>query len=253
MTSKAIGSYLQTLREGRNLTRPYIADVLGVSIRQIQNWERGISDPSGTALLLFMHIVNGSTDQLTHLVLNPDLTAEDGQRLARDWLNRPPVSPHPVEPEPTDICGRMMTEVKNAFWQLAPIILPDPMTRHVYKGNRPNLREGRCIVTVDDQSLHEKLGWENTPNVDFEWGYIGRGPTTLANAILTNEFDQDTANEYQNKFSLDVISALPREKGGIEWVLTNDQIGIWLTMWKIARRELERTTSARNEAGWKPW
>lgn len=222
------------------MTRSYVADILNISMRQIHNWEKGTSDPSGSALLLFLHVVGGDLDQLIHLVLNPDLPALDGQRLAREWLNRKPDFNQPVKPEPFRIFGKGFSRTVEDLQKLVPCNFPGSRKHHTYCGKRFDPQAPTCLVTVDGQSLYTQIGWKETSNRAFEWGYIGRGPSNLATAILTHEFDYSTAIQHEGRFMHDVIAALPREKGGIEWVLESDQVHLWMTLRKIVMREIER-------------
>ncbi|MEI8166310.1 MAG: hypothetical protein WCG26_08020 [Chloroflexales bacterium] len=48
--------------------------------------EKGQTDTRGSLLLLMLHRLQGSPEQLIELMLNPAATPEDGRRLAQEWL-----------------------------------------------------------------------------------------------------------------------------------------------------------------------
>ena len=59
---------------------------LGVDHTQIERIEKSQTDTRGSLLLRIVHTLQGSPDQLTELMVNPDATPEDGRRLASEWL-----------------------------------------------------------------------------------------------------------------------------------------------------------------------
>jgi hypothetical protein len=67
----------------------------------------------------------------------------------------------------------------------------------------------------------------------FEWGFGGSGPVTLARAIRTVEYGPEVAEYDATAFALDVIVALPREQGGLEWVLDSKELAIWRLVMRL--------------------
>ena len=64
MDTKAIASYLQSLRKEKNLTQAELGERLGVSAQSVSNWERGESLPD-TALLPELAMIYGvSVDEI---------------------------------------------------------------------------------------------------------------------------------------------------------------------------------------------
>ena len=43
MNVEKIGTYLASLRKGRNMTQQQVADILGVSNKTVSKWESGVS------------------------------------------------------------------------------------------------------------------------------------------------------------------------------------------------------------------
>lgn len=86
--SEALGKYLYTLRINQDLSRETVAQQLGVSSRQVVNWEQGINTPGSQALAKFLHAVGGRFEDAGKLLLNEKATAEDGQRLAKERIEQ---------------------------------------------------------------------------------------------------------------------------------------------------------------------
>jgi transcriptional regulator with XRE-family HTH domain len=115
---------------------------------------------------------------------------------------------------------------------LAPHLLADlPSRDNVYEGRR--LDGQATVVTVNRQRLDEMVGWQ----VDFEWGYAGKGPMDLARAILTHELGPQLVDTYRADFYDVVTSTLPKGHGaaGPIWRLESQQIDVWLILTRLIR------------------
>jgi transcriptional regulator with XRE-family HTH domain len=88
MNMEAAGAYLRVLRDARGLTQGDIADQLGVSLKTVQRIEGGEGRTLATTLAAFIDIVRGSPQQVQQLIVAPNGTAEDGERVAQEWLER---------------------------------------------------------------------------------------------------------------------------------------------------------------------
>lgn len=130
-------------------------------------------------------------------------------------------------------------ETQRMLQDLASIRLPPKPLVNIYKGVRTAQPNEMCNVLVNDEPLLEALGrkvW-----VDFEWGFSGSGPSQLAQAIMEYEYGFDLATDYARPFLFDVVANLPGRTGGLEWVLSNEQIHLWLILRKIVSEAHQRT------------
>ena len=84
------------------------------------------------------------------------------------------------------------------------------------------------------EPLREVLGF---PNAQYEWGYDGSGPFTLAQSILWHEYGRDVPHRYRLRFATDVITRLPRQTGDLEWVLDSVEIALWFTLVRLLEKE----------------
>jgi len=82
MSMKIAMSYLRILREKNGLSQSDIARSIGVEPKQVYRWEKCQSEPSGTSLATFTHLVKGSPDHVIDLILNENATLEDAEILA---------------------------------------------------------------------------------------------------------------------------------------------------------------------------
>lgn len=88
MKTIATGVYLQTLREGKKFSRSHVADVLNTNEMQIQRIESGKVDTRGSLLFAYVKLLEGSTDDVSQLLLDEKKTEEDGRNLALQRMMR---------------------------------------------------------------------------------------------------------------------------------------------------------------------
>ncbi len=86
MGMKSVGAYLKTLREQKGLSQKYIALELMVSEKQVSRWENGLSEPSSSSLATFIHVVGGSSEHVTQLILDEKATIEEAEILVKGVL-----------------------------------------------------------------------------------------------------------------------------------------------------------------------
>lgn len=84
--STAVGAYLKTLREHQGLSQNSVGEKLKLSGKQVYNWEKGASVPSGDAMVRLIAILGGSIQHLSQL-FDEKATVEDGVLLAKRWLS----------------------------------------------------------------------------------------------------------------------------------------------------------------------
>lgn len=123
----------------------------------------------------------------------------------------------------TRLMGRFMENVTDQF-ALDPTGMPFPaLGFNVYEGHRG---VAGCTVLVNDVPLHTLV---DEDEYRFNWGYEGGGPTVLARAMMRYEYGE-VAAAYANPFREDVLLILPRELGGLEWVLDSHELQLWLKL-----------------------
>lgn len=72
------------------MTQAEIARAVGCDAKQVYRWERGESEPSGMALLIFISTVRGSFEEVAGLVVLSTATLENAvQDAERDLLFQP--------------------------------------------------------------------------------------------------------------------------------------------------------------------
>jgi transcriptional regulator with XRE-family HTH domain len=88
MSAAALRGYVKTLRVKRGATQAELAEHIGMPLTTYKDWERGVTKDIKTPFLLrAVQFLRGSIDQVAGI---PEgATAEDGARLADQWLNSP--------------------------------------------------------------------------------------------------------------------------------------------------------------------
>lgn len=71
-----IGNKICALREARNLSKPELAKLLGVTPPAVYHMERGIRKPSIEMLIKLADLFEVSLDELTRLAAEPDEALE---------------------------------------------------------------------------------------------------------------------------------------------------------------------------------
>jgi hypothetical protein len=241
MGAVAAGRYLQQLRDYARLSRAEVAtqvrDLTGTATNDVQIFriERGMLDTKGTVLMAMAQIVGANLTHIQQLLLDQNTTEEQGLALAAAWIverGRPATSvPNDASLAlfgKTRILGRMLRRTGADLLRLQTEGQEGQEVAHVYEGRRA---VNTTTVTVDGEELAGKLGWQAAP---FEWGFSGSGPLVLARAILTCEFGSEFASQEAPRFAADVVAALPREQGGLEWVLDSEELATWRTLVRLA-------------------
>jgi transcriptional regulator with XRE-family HTH domain len=86
-----VGAYLEELRNFRRLTRPEVAQAIGLSLDSIEYAERGRGRLNGAGLLRLIKLLGGSYDEVVRLVDDDTLTVDEARKMARRWAIRPTV------------------------------------------------------------------------------------------------------------------------------------------------------------------
>lgn len=79
---KAVGAYLQTLREGRGLSRVWVAEQAGTNDTSIYRVEQRGQESKPKILIPLVRAVRGSFDDIGELLKDDDLPIEEGVKLA---------------------------------------------------------------------------------------------------------------------------------------------------------------------------
>lgn len=96
MVYPALGSYVRGLRECKGWSREQLAQQLGVSSRQVTNWESGINVPGTVHLVRLLRALEGAFSVVASLVEHPDLTLDDALARIEAEAASSPALRHPV-------------------------------------------------------------------------------------------------------------------------------------------------------------
>ena len=87
-SADALRAYSRTLRQGRKITQPDLADAIGMNLRTYKSWEMGDTKDIKTPYLLrAVRVLCGSFEQVANI--QDAATAEEGAALARAWIKAP--------------------------------------------------------------------------------------------------------------------------------------------------------------------
>ena len=239
MSLHAAGLYIRTLREARQLSREEIAAAAGTSGSQVERIENGKQETRSSVLFGLVRAVRGNLEHLQQLLLDEGADGSAGVTLANRWLfeeqrqsHRVPSDEHIAAFGKTKLFGRMLPTSAGELAHLTHLIEPYKPAAHIYEGWRDGRNDTR--VLVDGEPLREVLG---TPQAQYEWGYDGSGPFTLAQSILWHEYGRDVPHRYRLRFATDVVTRLPRQTGDLEWVLDSGEIALWFTLVRLLEKE----------------
>lgn len=84
----AAGAYIRSVREGRGMTRAELASLLETTETQLFRVESGQQDTRGSSLMRIVSAIGANIKHVYDLLMDESSTAEDGQRLAMQWLSR---------------------------------------------------------------------------------------------------------------------------------------------------------------------
>jgi transcriptional regulator with XRE-family HTH domain len=79
-----IGKRIQRLRESRHLTRPYVAQVIGISQSQLYKYERGLHQPPSGVVAKLAKLFEVSPDYLLGLTDTPQATYAESSLTAME-------------------------------------------------------------------------------------------------------------------------------------------------------------------------
>lgn len=136
----ALGSYLRTLRESQGWSRDALAQQVGKSPRQLQNWENGQSDIPAATLSHLLQMLGGSFVQAMLLLATSPPTPDHGQQLAHQWVAltrlRAQAVAQPEEPTSWATTGlaRLPPEHQESLAELCHVLSPDALRQLIRFG-----------------------------------------------------------------------------------------------------------------------
>jgi transcriptional regulator with XRE-family HTH domain len=86
MSMQAVGTYLRTLREAKNLSRGDLAKQVDSNEMQILRIEKGEGDTRGSMLMKLVRLVGGNAEHIADLWSSNSATSDDGKQLAQEHL-----------------------------------------------------------------------------------------------------------------------------------------------------------------------
>ncbi len=85
----ALGAYLQTVRKHRKISQERLAEQLGTAALTIWRIENARQEPGGELLFKIVAAIKANLDDVMRLVLEDNLTEDDGIQLAQAFINAP--------------------------------------------------------------------------------------------------------------------------------------------------------------------
>ncbi len=89
MNMAALGSYLQTVRKHRKISQERLAEQIGTAALTIWRIENAKQEPGGELLFKIVAAIKANLDDVMRLVLEDNLTEDDGIQLAQAFINAP--------------------------------------------------------------------------------------------------------------------------------------------------------------------
>lgn len=89
MNMAALGAYLQTVRKHRKISQERLAEQLGTAALTIWRIENARQEPGGELLFKIVAAIKANLDDVMRLVLEDNLTEDDGIQLAQAFINAP--------------------------------------------------------------------------------------------------------------------------------------------------------------------
>lgn len=85
MNMTAVGAYITELRIGRGLSQEVLASLIGVSDRQLRDYEKGKAEPKVGTMTRLLEAIRGTWDDVI-VLLQSDATTEAARQFARQRL-----------------------------------------------------------------------------------------------------------------------------------------------------------------------
>jgi transcriptional regulator with XRE-family HTH domain len=237
MSEESLGARIKAERKKRGWSQGRLAEKLGVTDRTVLRWEIKDEMPNNENRLALIKILGLREENFQ---LKPKGQALEGAT--------PSI-------EPTDL--ERMLPPKDDFKMYSG--------RRIYKRDKKGRLSRIAYVTVNGRPI--KNFGTDTRNPEeqpvFEWGYWGEGPSTLAQAILADFFEETypergyasskdyNAPLYERLFKKDFIGRLPShvddEMEDDSWQITSDQIRRWFAT--LEERGITRETLLKDLYG----
>jgi len=118
MSLKATAAYLKLLRENAGISQAELARRTHTSSSQINRLEDAKGEVRASLMASIVRALNASAEDVITLLVDSSATAESGQKLAMNWLEKRKAEPqtrHHVHPEILALASRM-TEFQLGKW-----------------------------------------------------------------------------------------------------------------------------------------
>jgi transcriptional regulator with XRE-family HTH domain len=238
MAVEALRGYLRELRVAQDISQRELAEVMRLSTRAVADWELGNTDDlKSMPLARAVQRLHGSMEDVGALLFDERATAEAGRVLAQQRLERNSyTAARTADGMPVTLLSRLGLPFAELIEQLPILDLAVRPGERTYVGIRYNIQGSSPIVMVNGEEFTQLYTREigSSPG-DFEWGYAGKGPTLLMNALITYEFGtrvfeqgryptDDSARTQLRHLLYQVISTLPRGNNGVIWSIENKEL-----------------------------
>lgn len=204
MSEPTLGQLIVAARERHHLSQSELADKVGVAKYTIHRWEHDLAIPRSYAQRVLITLLGIPEEAL-------------GRRKQEE-----------------DISQYMLPEEQGLSEEAVQEILDGLKVYHGWREGTDERKDAiwEKFVEVDGHPL---------PSFDpkwyqYEWGYVGKGPSNLALAMLADYFEEKQepdpwktyqAAHYASDFLHEVIAYLPHANRE-EWWITSIDIAQWL-------------------------
>ncbi len=108
MKMAALAAYLQTIRKHRGISQERLAEQLGTAGVTIWRIENSKQEPGGELLIKIADAIRANLDDIRRLVIDDNLTEEDGIRMAKAFIDDPERAQ--IQRTARDVPGERITE-----------------------------------------------------------------------------------------------------------------------------------------------
>lgn len=136
MSAAALGAYLIVIREARGITAKAVAEAIGSTPTHVWRIEQGVTKAVSAELLhRYIHVIRAGLADVHTIVLDAEMTIEDGIRLAQRLLASEKLpgsdltaqaSDDAVRAALRDLEGRLSLGQRRQWLRLGLVLLDEP-------------------------------------------------------------------------------------------------------------------------------